>query len=138
MKLLRLATDNPLGGGFFSGRYKDLNQEGAEGRFEPNTVQGKMYRARYWTPAYFEALKVVDAAAEKAGLTMAETALRWVSHHSIMKREHGDSVIIGASSVKHLQQNLDDLEKGPLPQEVVDSLDEAWNIVKKDVYKYWH
>ena len=97
-----------------------------------------MYRARYWTPTYFEALKVVDEAASKAGLTMAETALRWVSHHSMMKREHGDSVIIGASSVEHLKQNLIDLEKGPLPEEVVKSLDEAWGIVKKDVYKYWH
>lgn len=97
-----------------------------------------MYRARYWTPAYFEALKIIEAATEKAGLTMAETALRWVSHHSMMKREYGDSVIIGASSVKHLQENLDDLEKGPLPDEVVKSLDEAWGAVKGEVYKYWH
>ena len=27
---------------------------------------------------------------------------------------HGDSVIIGASSLKHIEQNLIDLEKGPL------------------------
>lgn len=121
-----------------SGRYKDVNQEGGEGRFDPNTIQGKMYRARYWTPEYFEALKVVDEASSKAGLTMAETALRWVSHHSMMKREYGDSVIIGASSVEHLKQNLIDLEKGPLPEEVVKSLDDAWGMVKKDVYKYWH
>lgn len=69
---------------------------------------------------------------------MAETALRWVSHHSMMKREYGDSVIIGASSVKHLEENLNDLEKGPLPDEVVKSLDEAWGVVKGEVYKYWH
>lgn len=128
---------NPLSGGFLTGRYKDVNQEGTEGRFDPNTQQGKMYRARYWTPEYFEAVKIVQAAADKAGLTMAETALRWVSHHSLMKRENGDSVIIGASSVKHLGQNLDDLEKGPLPEEVVKSLDEAWGVVKKDINKYW-
>jgi aflatoxin B1 aldehyde reductase len=83
-------------------------------------------------------LKIVDEAAEKAGLTMAEVALRWVSHHSQLKREHGDSVIIGASSVKHLEQNLLDLEKGPLPDEVVKSLDEAWDVVKGGVYKYYH
>ena len=128
---------NPLSGGLLTGRYKDVNQEGTEGRFDPNTQQGKMYRARYWTREYFEAVKIVQAAADKAGLTMAETALRWVSHHSLMNREHGDSVIIGASSVKHLLQNLDDLEKGPLPEEVVKSLDEAWGVVKKDINKYW-
>jgi aflatoxin B1 aldehyde reductase len=41
-------------------------------------------------------------------------ALRWMSHHSQLKREHGDAVIIGASSLSHIEQNLLDLEKGPL------------------------
>lgn len=64
---------------------------------------------------------------------MTEVALRWVSHHSLMKREFGDAVLIGASSLKHIEQvsirfvtirpsflisdllqNLVDLEKGPL------------------------
>lgn len=54
------------------------------------------------------------AVTDAHGLTMAEVALRWVSHHSLMQRAHGDSVIIGASSVAHLEQNLVDLEKGPL------------------------
>ena len=35
---------------------------------------------------------------------MAEIALRWISHHSLMKREHGDAVIIGASSLNHIEQ----------------------------------
>ena len=35
---------------------------------------------------------------------MAEIALRWISHHSLMKREYGDAVLIGASSVKHIEQ----------------------------------
>ena len=35
-------------------------------------------------------------------------------------------------------QNLLDLEKGPLPQSVVQALDEAWDVVKGDVKKYWH
>ena len=51
---------------------------------------------------------------EKHGLTLGEVALRWMSHHSLMSRVHADAVIIGASSTKHLEQNLVDLEKGPL------------------------
>lgn len=35
---------------------------------------------------------------------MPEVALRWVSHHSFLSREHGDAVLIGASSLKHLEQ----------------------------------
>ena len=41
---------------------------------------------------------------QKHGLTLAEVALRWISHHSLLKREHGDAVIIGASSLKHIEQ----------------------------------
>ena len=31
-----------------------------------------------------------------------------------MRRAHGDAVLVGASSVEHVEQNLADLEKGPL------------------------
>ena len=52
--------------------------------------------------------------AQKHNLTLAEVALRWLSHHSQLKKEYGDAVIIGASSKAHIEQNLLDLEKGPL------------------------
>jgi aflatoxin B1 aldehyde reductase len=39
---------------------------------------------------------------------MAEVALRWISHHSLMRREHGDSVLIGASSLNHIEQVRND------------------------------
>jgi aflatoxin B1 aldehyde reductase len=32
----------------------------------------------------------------------------------MLKREYGDAVIIGASSMGHIEQNLVDFEKGPL------------------------
>jgi hypothetical protein len=35
---------------------------------------------------------------------MAEIALRWVSHHGLMRREYGDAILIGASSTKHIEQ----------------------------------
>ena len=53
---------------------------------------------------HFNALAKIEAVAQKHGLTMAEIALRWISHHSLMKREHGDSILIGASSLKHIEQ----------------------------------
>lgn len=68
----------------------------------PSASQG--YRARYWNEPYFKALKLIQDVADKNGLTMAEIALRWVSHHSLMKREAGDAVLIGASSLKHIEQ----------------------------------
>ena len=97
-----------------------------------------MYRQRYWNEQYFKALEIVEKAAKEAGLTLGECALRWMSHHSQMKKEHGDSVIIGASSVKHLEENLNDLEKGPLPDSIVEAMDQAWKTVAADNVKYWH
>ena len=72
--------------------------------------------SRYWNDPYFKAVDLLKPVCEKNNLTLAEVALRWISHHSLLSREHGDSVIIGASSTKHLEQNLVDLEKGPLRQ----------------------
>jgi aryl-alcohol dehydrogenase-like predicted oxidoreductase len=62
------------------------------------------YRKRYWTPAYFNALAAIRPVVAAHGLTMAEVALRWISHHSLLRRECGDSVLIGASSLAHIEQ----------------------------------
>ncbi|KAI0706003.1 Aldo/keto reductase [Cerioporus squamosus] len=130
---------NPLGGGFFTGRYRSLEDTVEPGsRFDPNKGQGKNYRARYWNEPYFHALSMIETVAQKHGLTMAEIALRWISHHSLMKREYGDAVLIGASSTKHIEQNLIDLEKGPLPEEVLKVLDEAWLSVSPFAAPYFH
>ena len=96
---------NPLAGGYLTSRYhrEDQDAEIEKGsRFDPEKWQGKSYRARYWHDAYFDALEILRPVAKKHGLTEAECALRWMTQHSLLKREHGDAVIIGASSVKHL------------------------------------
>lgn len=107
-------------------------------RFDPKRVQGASYRTRYWNDEYFDALDLIRPVTEKHGFTLAEVALRWVSHHSLMKREYGDNVLIGASSKAHLEQNLIDLEKGPLPQDVLDVLDQAWENVRPVSSKVRH
>ncbi|CAK5261914.1 unnamed protein product [Mycena citricolor] len=93
----------------------------------------QMYRKRYWNDNYFEALAEIKQVGEKHGLTLPEIALRWINHHSLMKREHGDSILIGASRKSHLEQNLVDLEKGPLPEEVVKVPDDMWDMKLEDV-----
>ena len=42
------------------------------------------------------------------------------------------------NSTKHIEQNLKDLEKGSLPEDVVKALDEAWEKVRSVTSKYWH
>ncbi|KAJ6465205.1 Aldo/keto reductase [Mycena vitilis] len=130
---------NPLAGGFFTDRYVSADDQPESGsRFDPERNQGKNYRKRYWKPAYFEALADIRPVVAAHGLTMAEVALRWISHHSLLRREHGDAVLIGASSLEHIEQNLVDLEKGPLPDGVVAALDAAWERVKPVASNYFH
>ncbi|GJN91651.1 hypothetical protein Rhopal_004674-T1 [Rhodotorula paludigena] len=128
---------NPLGGGFFTGAVqRDSNVEKGS-RFDPETAQGKNYRSRYWREEFFRALDKLQPVADKHSLTLAEIALRWIQHHSLLERAHGDNVLIGASSVKHLEANLADMEKGSLPQDVLDALDQGWELVK-DVASPYH
>ena len=132
---------NPLAGGYLTSRYRREMQSGSveqSSRFDPTTDQGKRYRTRYWNDTMFDALDVIRDVAGKYQLTEAECALRWIMNHSQLNAENGDAVIVGASNVTHLEDNLVDLEKGPLPKEVVDALDKAWVISKSIAWNYYH
>lgn len=101
---------------------------------------GDMYRDRYFKNSTFEALKLVEGVAQKHNLSLLEIALRWCTHHSALKtRAKGgnDGIIIGVSSFSQLEGNIADLEKGPLPEEVVNALDEAWMIAKASAPTYF-
>ncbi|CDW98726.1 hypothetical protein [Sporisorium scitamineum] len=129
---------NPLGGGLFVGNHSATSNPEQGSRFDPNRAQGQMYRKRYWNDHYFQALDLIRSSAEEHGLSMAEIALRWMMHHSQLEKRLGDAVIIGASSKNHIDANLVDFEKGPLPKEVVDKVDEAWKIVEPHAPPYHH
>jgi aflatoxin B1 aldehyde reductase len=136
---LSIVVYNPLAGGLFSGKIKSKDMTPNDGRFSDNAVSGQMYRKRYFKDGTFRALQIVEQAAEKANLTLLEIALRWCVHHSALKVKGGDDgVIIGVSNFDQLKSNIADLQKGPLPQEVVDALDEAWLIAKPTTTNYWH
>ncbi|RFU78429.1 aldo keto reductase [Trichoderma arundinaceum] len=136
---LDIVVYNPLAGGLFSGKVKSKDIVPETGRYSGNTAMATNYRKRYFRDSTFESLRIVEEAAAKAGLTLIEIALRWTVHHSALRIKDGnDGIIIGVSSVEQLENNLDNLEKGPLPEEVVQALDEAWAISKADSVNYWH
>lgn len=131
---------NPIAGGLFSGKIK-TNEIPAEGRFSnTNKAVGENYRKRYFQDATFDALRLIEPVVQKHGLTLLETAFRWLTHHSQLNIKDGgnDGIIIGVSSQQQLEANLKDLEKGPLPEEVLKTLDEAWLVAKPTAANYWH
>ncbi|SMR45464.1 unnamed protein product [Zymoseptoria tritici ST99CH_3D1] len=137
---LDIVVYNPIAGGIFSGKYK-TNEIPKEGRYsDVNAKVGQNYRKRYFQDATFDALRLIEPVAEKHNLTLLEIGFRWVVHHSKLKVQDGgnDGIIIGVSSLAQLESNLKDIEKGPLPEEVVKVLDEAWLITKPTAAVYWH
>lgn len=72
----------------------------------------------------FDAAKEVHDAAQKEGLTGHAVALRWVLHHSHLDAARGDAVVIGASSLAQLEENLAICNAGPLPPHLVHMVDE--------------
>ncbi|KAK6338636.1 hypothetical protein TWF696_009447 [Orbilia brochopaga] len=132
---------NPLAGGLLTGKYtRDTTDFEAGSRFDNNRFAGKMARGRYWNDAFFDAMEQITPVAKAHGLTEAECVLRWLVHHSALKKECGDAVILGASSIKYLKSNLDDVEKEPLPEAVVKAIDAGWAAVQArgGVIKYFH
>ena len=136
---ISLYAFQPLAGGFLTGKFHCNQEQFEEGsRFDPKRKQGQLHHGRYWNEDYFEALDIIRPVIQKHGLTETEVALRWETHHSVLKRELKDALIVGASSPGHLEGNLVDLEKGPLPGDVVEALDAGWGIVRRIQFKYWH
>ncbi|KAE8355719.1 NADP-dependent oxidoreductase domain-containing protein [Aspergillus coremiiformis] len=136
---IALYAFQPLAGGLLTGRYSLETTTFASGtRFDPNNRQSSAMNDRYWNQTTFAALDIIQRAAGKHNLTVAECAMRWLAHHSVLNRQHGDSLLIGASSVKQLENNLTDLDKGPLPEDVVQAMEQAWSLIQEPVRKYWH
>jgi hypothetical protein len=54
-------------------------------------------------------------ACAQASVSPISAALRWLVHHSMLRGEAGDGVILGESSPAHLTQNLAAVTEGPLP-----------------------
>ena len=92
----------------------------------------KMHARIYHKDALINAAHRVTVEAEKAGITGHAVALRWLLHHSALNGEHGDAIVIGASSLSQLEANLQACRAGPLPEKIVKLVEEVW-LPAKDV-----
>lgn len=108
---------------------------------DDDPVSGKLCRQRYFKDATFDALKLIEPVVAKHDLTLIEVAFRWLVHHSQLRLANkggNDGIIIGVSSQEQLEANLEHLEKGPLPDEVCQALDEAWKVIGGTAPNYYH
>ncbi|KAI1878587.1 hypothetical protein JX265_002764 [Neoarthrinium moseri] len=136
---ISLVIYNPLAAGLFSGKYSTLDAP-SEGRFSDSQGLGKMYRDRYFKDSVIDALAAIEPVAKENGIPLIEVGLRWCVHHSKLRmRNKGgdDGIILGISSYDQLVQNIEACEKGPLPDAVVQALDQGWEKTRGDAATYW-
>src|SRR6266550_2423135 len=107
---------NPLAGGMLTGKQKrDAPLPGT--RFDKN----QMYLNRYWHEEDFDAVADLVDIAGKAGRSPLSVALNWLLHHTPI-----DCVILGASRIEQLDENLKAMEDGALPADAVTACDAVW------------
>ncbi len=117
---------NPLAGGLLTGKQKrEAPISGT--RFDNN----KMYLDRYWNDAVFDAVDELRGIAEKAKRSMVSLALNWVLHHT-----EADCVILGASKLEQLEENLDSLSEGALDAGTTEACDRLWTKLRGVAPKY--
>ncbi|EIM92034.1 aflatoxin B1-aldehyde reductase [Stereum hirsutum FP-91666 SS1] len=131
---IRFAAYSPLAGGFLAGVTLKDQETLSNSRFDPKSPSAWRFAGRF---AHADsALREVKAVTDKHGLTLEETAIRWLMHHSQMQ-ESDYGIIFGGSQISQLQTALAESEKGPLPEEVVTALEEAWIKTQGRLTPYW-
>ncbi|EHK16188.1 uncharacterized protein TRIVIDRAFT_64999 [Trichoderma virens Gv29-8] len=122
-----------IAGGFLTKTTEQLQQgSGGEGRWSKETTIGKMYHTLYNRPKFLEALDIWNQASNVSGIPKAEMAYRWVAYHSVLKEHLGDGIVLGASKATQLEQTVAGLNNGPLPESVVKTINDVWELVKDE------
>lgn len=107
---------NPLAGGFLTGKHRQTHITPGT-RFDDN----KLYQDRYWHEQYFTAVERLREIAASAGRSLVSLSLNWLLHHTA-----SDCIILGASKMEQLEENLRATEDGPLSEDVVKACDQVW------------
>lgn len=117
---------NPLAGGLLTGKHQPQSITPGT-RFDNN----KMYQDRYWHPQDFEAVSRLSQIARDSGRSLISLALCWLLHHTPVS-----SVILGATRMEQLDQNLAAAAEGPLSADTLAACDRVWHNFRGTVPSY--
>ena len=129
----RFYAYNPTMGGMLTGRYKSVDKAPEDGRF----THRPGYQGKYWKKSNFDALYVIREAAEPHDISMTEATYRWLAYHSMLNGGRGDAILIGASRLSHLKENMNAVKAGPLPEDMVKAFERAWEICRGNSREYF-
>ena len=124
---------NPLAGGLLTGKYETIDQIPDSGRF----IKRHGYQSRYWKKDYFNVLEKLRETCLGANLKPTDVAMSWLINHSQLDSKKGDGIILGVSKTEHLIDNMKSCTQAPLDQSIIDILDQGWEVIKPNCFKYF-
>ena len=80
---------------------------------------------------------MIREAAEPHDISMTEATYRWLAYHSMLNGGRGDAILIGASRLSHLKENMNAVKAGPLPEDMVKAFERAWEICRGNSREYF-
>ena len=118
---------NPLAGGLLTGKQSRRQGPISGTRFDSN----QMYLDRYWHDDYFAAVDELAGIARDAGKTLIELSFQW-----LLSQPGVDSIILGASRLEQLEENLKACEGGGLDEATLTRCDAVWKRLRGITPKY--
>ncbi|TGO75368.1 hypothetical protein BELL_0217g00040 [Botrytis elliptica] len=117
-----------LAAGFLTGNYSAGKSDGT--RFSDNHPLGKAFQNLYGAPKLQQAMKNLENTLAPLGISGREASLRWIYCHS--KLGDGDGIILGASKISQIRENVQSISAGPLSEEVVQKIEGIWDLLAGD------
>lgn len=90
-----------------------------------------IWQSIFEKPEMRSAFERIQKYEETAGISGHAVALRWVLHHSILSKEYGDAMVIGARTVEQLKSTMAICEAGPLPKDIVGTINDIWGEIQR-------
>lgn len=118
---------NPLAGGLLTGKHHQGGQPLLGTRFDKN----QMYLDRYWHPDDFAAVEDLRNIAQESGMSLIELAFQW-----LLNREAVDCILLGASRLEQLLDNLEACQSQRLDPMIADKCDAVWKKLRGISPKY--
>ncbi|ESZ95731.1 hypothetical protein SBOR_3885 [Sclerotinia borealis F-4128] len=119
----RVLASGFLTGNFSAGKSTDT-------RFSDAHPLGKAFQKLYGDPKLQQAMKDLEGSLAPLGVLGREASLRWMYYPS--RLGVGDAIILGASKIAQVRENVESITKGPLPDGVVEKVEGMWNVLAGD------
>lgn len=136
---------NPLAGGLLVDHKHVMTNDDSNNNALPpeKPLKGRFYKnpnyiPRFYTEPNFQAVSLIQNVCNEYDITMIEATYRWLMYHSALRSN--DGILIGASSLSQLQQNMKiccTTYPEPLPDRILQVFDQAWEITRPTAFPYW-